>query len=122
MIVFTFPACKDLLCNNTSLIPRPLPVSNVARKKRESLGCEITCAALGAGQENESGQGYEKWTAKRSDIEKQSASVLRILWDCSTDSQVAFRQAYSGHFFAISYPCSALVFIANASLFEGFRM
>ena len=31
-----------------SLVPRPLPVSNVARKKlkREGLGREITCAIL----------------------------------------------------------------------------
>ena len=25
-----------------SLVPRPLPVSNVTREKREGLGCEIT--------------------------------------------------------------------------------
>ena len=61
-----------------SLVPRPLPVSNVACKKQEYLGREITCAALGTGQANERGQGYEKWTTKRSDIEKPSASVLRL--------------------------------------------
>ena len=30
----------------SSLVPRSLPVSNVAHKKWESLGSEITCAIL----------------------------------------------------------------------------
>ena len=35
-----------------SLVPRPLPVSNVARKKREGLGREITCATWQVREKN----------------------------------------------------------------------
>ena len=51
------------------------------------------------GQANESGQGYEKWTAKKDDIYKQTASVLRLY---GTVAEIAnclvFRKTYSGHF------------------------
>ena len=33
-------------CRCSSLVPRPLPVSNVARKKREGLVREVTCTSF----------------------------------------------------------------------------
>ena len=60
--------CVHMLCTLalcSLVVPRPFPVSNVARKKQEGLGSQITCASGYIGELNRHGRRAWPLTAKR---------------------------------------------------------